>query len=82
MKNFSCNNEDNFFKFPLEKICKVSKADVQVYFDHNINKLYAIKKANLKKSKELVHEIISGYRINSIPNSEGFVKYYDFFVAL
>ena len=80
LKNFSCNNEDNFFKFPLEKICKVSKADVQVYFDHNINKLYAIKKANLKKSKELVHEIISGYRINSIPNSEGFVKY-DFFVG-
>lgn len=79
LENFTGNKEKNDFKFVLDKL--EPKSNVQVYFDYKMNKLFAVKQLDLNDSKQVqmaVTEVINGYRIKSMPNPEGFVKYYDF----
>lgn len=72
-------------KFVLDKLAepKANLVDVQVYFDYENNKLFVVKRLCLKNSdltEKAAIEVINGYRINAIENSEGFVNTYSFYL--
>ena len=84
LDKFAGNKEKPNLSFVLDKLTEM-RADVKVYFDYDNNKLFAVKKLSLKDFKQRVKaikEVINGYRINTIEKSEGFVRFYDFFLKV
>ena len=68
------------FKLALEKLTK-SNTEVQVSFDSTSNKLFAVKKLNLETNIiSAIQEVINGFKIKCLSNTNGFVKFYDFFL--